>query len=201
MLGEVGGGEDRGSYWVSLILSFVSLWSAFVYTVSSGQEFLQQKACVHVGIFRADPSFLLVLHLLTWLSSLQSDLKGGLEMFNLFSILPLRGNEIWKQWLGANMLMFFWWRKRLVMSRFKSSIELIYVGREFNHECSTPWSEISSPFGCCVAIAQRKKVLQLISGSDVDSLCNSFKFPGPEFPHSWTVVKILKFSENRVIVK
>lgn len=129
MLGEVGGGEDRGSYWVSLILSFVSLWIAFVYTVSSGQEFLQQKACIHVGIFRSDPSFLLVFHLLTWLSSLQPDLKGGLEIFNLFSILLLCGNEILKRWLGANMLMCFWWEKRMVMSRLKSNIyvELMLV--------------------------------------------------------------------------
>lgn len=51
-LGEVGGREDRGSYWISLILSFVSPWIAFVYTASSGQEFFQQKACIHVGIFR-----------------------------------------------------------------------------------------------------------------------------------------------------
>lgn len=54
-------GRTKGSYGVSVILSFVSLWIAFVYTVSSGQEFLQQKACIHTGIVRSDPGFLLLV--------------------------------------------------------------------------------------------------------------------------------------------
>lgn len=49
----------------------------------------------------------LEFYLLTWLSSLLPDRKGGLEILNLFLILPLCGKEILKQGRGANMLMFF----------------------------------------------------------------------------------------------
>lgn len=86
---EVGGREDRGSYWVSLILSFVSLWIAFVYTVSSGQEFHQQ-ACVHVGIF----TWRVLLLLLTRLSNCYIALTGGLEVFNPLRALPLCGRDL-----------------------------------------------------------------------------------------------------------
>lgn len=60
------------------------------------------------GDIQISSGFLVLeFYLLTWLSSLQPDPKGGLEILNLFLILPLRGKEILKQGLGANMLMFF----------------------------------------------------------------------------------------------
>lgn len=89
--GEVGGREDRGSYWASLILSFVSLWIAFVYTVSSrsGIPLTRKHASTH-GVVEIGASFLCS----------EYDLAG-------------LSNLIWKEgWNDLTCFKFFHYRKR-----------------------------------------------------------------------------------------
>lgn len=153
---EVEGRTEGVSYWVSLILSFVSLWIAFVYSVSSGQEFLRQKACIHAGIFRW--RFLLVL-LLTWLSSsLQPSLKGGLEMFNLLRIFPIRGRGLKTVTRGPCVNDFsdeergWCW----VVLNLPSTYNFFMLVESLVTMFDT-LNEIPSPFGCCFAMAQGEK--------------------------------------------
>lgn len=106
-LEEVRGREDRGSYWISLILSFVSLWIAFVYTVSSGQEFLQQKHAYTWG-YSDGASFLsscwlgFPLYRLIW--------KEGWGYLTGFGFFCYMERDV-KYWLEANVLMTFLMRE------------------------------------------------------------------------------------------